>query len=208
MMRSDRNVVGLAAIVAVGLLGTESRTGAIGAMVLIVAAALGNRVFGQTGVPRPRIGRRWIGLVSALGAGVLVHGMLTGFDALRRIATSTLAVRIWTDDDLSLGELGGRRRELQDLAVEVWSESFWGGAGVGDLLVSYDTGNARLLARSHNLYLSYGAELGVIGLALLLWMLFVLLVPRTYALRANRAITVASVAMLLYYVMIALGNRE
>ena len=75
-------------------------------MVLIVAAALGNRVFGQTGVPRPRIGRRWIGLVSALGAGVLVHGMLTGFDAIRRIATSTLAVRIWTDDDLSLGELG------------------------------------------------------------------------------------------------------
>jgi len=92
-----------------------------------------------------------------------VSYLVVGNPILERIESITLVQRIWFDDDLTLSAQGGRRHALQAQAIAVFRQSPWLGAGPGNYLNSLDTTDPYLQARSHNFYLSYLAEFGLIG---------------------------------------------
>jgi len=100
--------------------------------------------------------------------------LVVGNPILERIESITLVQRIWFDDDLTLSTQGGRRHALQAQAIEVFRQSPWLGTGPGNYLNSLDTADPYLQARSHNFYLSYLAEFGLIGFIPLVGFIFYL----------------------------------
>lgn len=151
-------------VLAGAILLTFSRTAALGMCgVAVVLVVTSHRSLGVR-----RFWTRSVVVLVLMSVGLAGLSLVQGEAIATRLRSSIEVISIWTDEELEFGESGGRRRAVQQATIAQIGESPWVGTGPGELLPALDVSVERLRSRSHNLYLSYGAEYGAIGLAALL----------------------------------------
>lgn len=125
-----------------------------------------------------------------LASTVLVGVLVLSLSASERVSDRMVdgygsVVSFITNQDFEAGEADYKRFVLIDAAKKIISENFWLGTGVG--LTNYRRGFSEVVvnterdSKAHNFYLSYFAELGLIGftiiMAVFLFIYFLISVP-------------------------------